>query len=767
MGGHDPAERHGPEPDREHPTARRQQARAPADAGVADAAGPPGVFAAAGNQAITTLLRSAASAPPDPDAHGAGPLDPRVGTAIEAERGGGAPLPDGLRAEMEHHLGVDLGPVRLHTGSRADTLSRSVQAEAFTTGPDVFFAAGRYAPATSTGRELLAHELTHVAQQATGSAPTDDRVTHPDDASEHAARGVARDIAAAPPPAAPGPATPAPTAPASTAPVSTDPAPTGPAPTGPGTAVAPAPVGPAARGAARAVQRHNSYEHMLLGDTKPADVAQAKVLDPDVNEAWRHLVEEEYARVTFFTKGAERDPREEFPQTRWIQLGTSKLWVSSGELSAFGDYLPNPDAIDTLPATTLIPILQRMRQVIARAVYDRLTGGTEEMKTADADEATRERNRKTAFAGAVGNDKTHLLPEEVQTIQDLDAASASLGPNRQKGLMSRNACHFAPFSWERWALYHNEARRLAGEAHRTGHAESSLSMRRNPSGMSDAERMAWINNGYANHFLQDSFAAGHLINKTLVMQWFVEYNSKLGFADRPHFGVPDEANAMTTGRQPGIADRRAYDHTRLHTTAGQDHADTTVGTDPQTTMERGTQEGRFAGSGLRSTRPEPEQEYQAYAKFLNSAYLNLAANDIHDYFNARGLKVQNKAGQEFVVAGDGTLLLEDESAIEVTLRADSMTDDAIRDLVTTGATSIGVEKIFGLFPSTVVVAGKPYPLERWNDEVMKQICIEEIFPEMAGKLTYKGARLFGKDLLDDADLAGFSGPAGASTPGRR
>ncbi len=723
MSGHDPVGEHGTESERSH----RHRAKPPAEeAGVV---GAPAGFAAAGNQALTTLFRSVAGGQADPGALGAGPLDPQIGSAIEAERGAGAPLPDGLRADLEHHLGVDLSPVRLHTDPQADTLSRSVQAEAFTTGTDVFFAAGRYAPGTSTGRELLAHELAHVAQQATGSAPADGHVSHPEDASEQQARGLAREIATAP---AAGPAA---------------------AP-----AAGPAPVAAVPSGAGRAVQRHNSYEHVLLGDTKPADVAKAKVLDPDVNDAWRHLVEEEYARITFFTTGAERDPRGEFPQTRWIQLGTSKLWVSSGELSAFGDYLPSPDAIDSLPAATLIPILQRMRQEIARSIHDRLTGGTAGMKTADAEEAKRERNRKTAFAGAVGNDKAHLLPDEAQTIQDLNAASGSLGPNRQKGLMSRNACHFAPFSWERWSLYHNEARSLAAEAHRTGHSESALSMRRNPSTMTDAERKAWINNGYANHFLQDSFAAGHLINKTLVMQWFVEYNNKLAFADRPHYGVPDRAKGMTTGQQPGIADRRAYDHTRLHTTASQDHLDTTLGTDPQTTLERASQEGRFAGAGVQSKEPEPEQEYRDYAEFLNSAYINLAANDIHDYFNERGLMVRNKAGQEFVVGGDGTLLLEDESAIEVTLRADSMTDDAIRDLVTTGATPIDVEKIFELFPSTVVMAGKPYPLERWNDEIVKRICEQEIFPQMADKLTYKGVRLVGSKLLDASDLAGFTDP---------
>lgn len=42
-------------------------------------------------------------------------------------------------------------------------------AQAYTVGHDVVFAAGRYAPHTREGRHLLAHELTHVVQQAQGT----------------------------------------------------------------------------------------------------------------------------------------------------------------------------------------------------------------------------------------------------------------------------------------------------------------------------------------------------------------------------------------------------------------------------------------------------------------------------------------------------------------------------------------------------------------------------------------------------------------------
>lgn len=66
----------------------------------------------------------------------------------------------------------DFSQVRVHTDPLAAESARAVNALAYTVGSDVVFGAGQYAPATSTGRKLLAHELTHVVQQTgAGSAP--------------------------------------------------------------------------------------------------------------------------------------------------------------------------------------------------------------------------------------------------------------------------------------------------------------------------------------------------------------------------------------------------------------------------------------------------------------------------------------------------------------------------------------------------------------------------------------------------------------------
>jgi hypothetical protein len=81
--------------------------------------------------------------------------------------------------------------VRVHTDPTADALARSVSARAFTTGTDVYFAAGEYRPGSSDGDSLLAHELTHVTQQR--GAPTSGPLTvsEPGDAMETEADSVA------------------------------------------------------------------------------------------------------------------------------------------------------------------------------------------------------------------------------------------------------------------------------------------------------------------------------------------------------------------------------------------------------------------------------------------------------------------------------------------------------------------------------------------------------------------------------------------------
>ena len=96
---------------------------------------------------------------------GVGEAPPVVGEAL---RSPGRALDGATRAYMEPHFGHSFTDVRVHTDALAAESARSVGALAYTVGRDVVFDSGRYAPETSAGRRLLAHELSHVVQQ--GSA---------------------------------------------------------------------------------------------------------------------------------------------------------------------------------------------------------------------------------------------------------------------------------------------------------------------------------------------------------------------------------------------------------------------------------------------------------------------------------------------------------------------------------------------------------------------------------------------------------------------
>ena len=78
---------------------------------------------------------------------------------------GGQPLDRDTREFMEPRFGHDFSQVRIHTNARAAESAQSVQARAYAVGGDVVFGPGQYAPGSSDGKRLLAHELTHTVQQ--------------------------------------------------------------------------------------------------------------------------------------------------------------------------------------------------------------------------------------------------------------------------------------------------------------------------------------------------------------------------------------------------------------------------------------------------------------------------------------------------------------------------------------------------------------------------------------------------------------------------
>ncbi len=97
---------------------------------------------------------------------GGGPMDRAPASVERVLAGSGRPLERAVREDMEQRFGNDFSRVRGHTGGAPEQSARELDAHAYTLGHHVVFADGRFAPETSEGRHLLAHELTHVVQQS-------------------------------------------------------------------------------------------------------------------------------------------------------------------------------------------------------------------------------------------------------------------------------------------------------------------------------------------------------------------------------------------------------------------------------------------------------------------------------------------------------------------------------------------------------------------------------------------------------------------------
>ncbi len=127
---------------------------------------------------MPSTLSSAASPPPPgkghplaisrlstDGSHGAFQAPAHVEAQISQMQGGGEALPDAEREFFETRMGYDFSAVRVHTSDNAIQASRDIQARAFTVGNHIAFNQGAYQPGSYAGRRLMAHELTHVAQQ--------------------------------------------------------------------------------------------------------------------------------------------------------------------------------------------------------------------------------------------------------------------------------------------------------------------------------------------------------------------------------------------------------------------------------------------------------------------------------------------------------------------------------------------------------------------------------------------------------------------------
>jgi Domain of unknown function (DUF4157) len=597
--------------------------------------------------------------------------------------------------------GVDFDSIRVHhAGAGADLACRALGARAFTVGADIYFAAGEFRPGTRDGRWLLAHEVAHVVQQSAGlvRAPRGAlpvTVMPGSGAAERAADAAAdallagrrvvfgRSLSGA-----------------------------GRLPGAGGLPVA---------GAGRPVvlQRYMAWEHSMLGDLDPVQVGAAADGDAGFVYDYRELLRD-------LGRAPRRPPEErlraEHDGLDLLRLSGSGLVVTLGELNVLPDYLGRPEDIESAPLTFIGPLIQSVRSWSV-AELARPAGIPLPMAL------------PRLLPGSMRYPLMGPLAEtaEIAAVSRLGRQHGFAPARRYSAVLARNAGHFAPFSWYRWRSFHLAARELiARSAAESGAERDALRLR----------ARTWA--GYADHFLQDSFAAGHLVNKTLVIQWYIEWLAASGVS----YPGRDVLDTLTTARQPLLHGPGLYD--RSATVPGVPGSTR----DAQDVADAGTLEERIAASGVvGACDADRRAAYAAYLAMLGSGTVQLAVKVAHEYLNADSLVVSaGPAGPRFRLNGDHTLLASPAGARRAA-EASAASRRAIAELLRDGETTVDCRDIVDRFPDHVEQGGRLVSLPQWHREGLRDLCFELFERRSTRALRSLMSGAFGQRVLPTSDTS--------------
>jgi hypothetical protein len=426
--------------------------------------------------------------------------------------GPGRPLEADLRRDSEASLGADLSHVRVHDDHRSDALSRHLGADGFSVGGDVYFRHGVYGSAASHDRHIVNHELAHASGGGAGSQEVISRHA----SWEHRMLGD----------------------------------------------VDPAVLEVIASGRDMVEDRKSDKKATPSKTIQGTDpTGQTRTIGPD---DVLHALEQEIERQQLFAKmqpakrGAAATGKNEAKITKngivdqkWevsivnIPLRDGRVAaLTYGEMNTLGDFYGSPEEIGQTDPQQFLNYLygireegirkfMRLHTEIAKGLgkKSKYDGNAGKNKVKDK-EATSQGN--TGTWAMIDNDswgEVKLMGAGLTKGEKKKRAKTAQGDELEStgytGGLGRNACHFAPQSWHAWSSYHQKAKAIADEAYLKREA-AKVSTKPNEKAKleqeADAkENEALVQNGFGDHFLQDSFASGHLINKTLIMQWFVKW----------------------------------------------------------------------------------------------------------------------------------------------------------------------------------------------------------------------------------------------------
>jgi hypothetical protein len=380
------------------------------------------------------------------------------------------------------------------------------------------------------------------------------------------------------------------------------------------------------------VQRHSSWEHQLLGDAKPDDLAKIGT--------WQNLIEQtklrgtrgfrkranQAAKITLdlggqvgqvdVTKGnvmhilaqhlqllsdwQDNPPQQDSrgkadPKYQTILVSVpggkkdgSPLIITYGEMNTLADYYGSVEVMKEADKDLRWMAIQSVRQETffrLKEIYGKLKDSLTSTEKRDADVISslgmtgknKRFNQKLGykFQGAMAPDYVSGMWGQVDLLK-LGGAGAS-GTNEYAATLGRNACHFVPESWHAWSSYHQKGRDLAQRAATAAADADALRLlqkaQADPAREEEITKLrgearslaneALVTNGFGDHYLQDSYAAGHMINKTQIMQWFVQWLDKMPW--KMDFASDESWKRVQAiaYNQPGLADKIQYDKTQV------------------------------------------------------------------------------------------------------------------------------------------------------------------------------------------------------------
>lgn len=352
--------------------------------------------------------------------------DSSIQNKIAGLKGSGQALTQSERAFFEPRFGYDFSKVQLHTSSQADTLNKTLGACAFTTQQDIFFRQGEYNTGSPSGKQLLAHELTHVIQQS--RYPSFPVHIQRYESGEHAELGE----------------------------------------TGP-QLQSEAEKNFAARESLYTVKRGDTLKKIAA--SFKVSVADLKARNKSKLKLWqanngRRRVEgfnagEEIIIPTGFLTPIEADVAE----GKDLTFTVNGVKITYGEGVAMGDFFENPDAMSNLPKAKL----QQLVNLIRRERSGGKAVTTEEWEKATAG----------TYLRLAESNESHFAPPNAKLI----SVSGTSSKNHKT-------------EWEKYHL-------IAIKQAQGGKRDNAVRT-----------------NAFADHFLTDAFAAGHIIHKRDLMRSF-------------------------------------------------------------------------------------------------------------------------------------------------------------------------------------------------------------------------------------------------------